>query len=168
MALIQLIGIASNTVGDLPALGTKAPNFFLTKNDFSSASLMDYKGKKVVLNIFLSVDSEVCVSSLHAFNKQASQLENTIVLCISKDLPFAINRFCGASGLDNLEMLSDYKDGSFGVDYGVAFKEGPLSTLFSRAVVILDENLNVIYTEHVPKLMDEPNYKAAMEALENV
>lgn len=168
MALIQLIGIASNTVGELPALGIKAPNFVLTKNDFSSASLMDYKGKKVVLNIFLSVDSEVCASSLNTFNKQASQLENTIVLCISKDLPFAMNRFCGVAGIDNLEMLSDYKDGSFGADYGVAFKEGPLSTLFSRAVVILDENLNVIYTEHVPKLMDEPNYQTAMEALENV
>ncbi len=167
MALIQLTGTSSNTIGDLPKPGEPAPDFTLTKNDFSSVSLADYKGKKVVLNIFLSVDTGTCASSVHAFNKAASQLENTVVLCISKDLPFALSRFCGAEGITNLEMLTDYKDGNFGRDYGVTFKDGPLQTLFSRAVVILDKESNVIYTEHVPIIADEPNYKAALEALKH-
>ena len=167
MALIQLTGISSNTIADLPKPGEPAPNFTLTKNDFSSVSLAGFKGKKVVLNIFLSVDTETCANSVHAFNAAASELENTVVLCISKDLPFALNRFCGAEGITNLEMLTDYKDGNFGKAYGVAFKEGPLQTLFSRAVVILDEESNVIYTEHVPIIANEPNYKAALEALKH-
>ncbi|NNE03438.1 MAG: thiol peroxidase [Eudoraea sp.] len=167
MALIHLTGTSANTVGDLPKKGDAAPDFTLTKNDFSSVSLTDYKGKKVVLNIFLSVDTGTCSNSIHAFNSSASQLENTVVLCISKDLPFAINRFCGAEGITNLEMLTDYKDGKFGNDYGVTFKDGPLESLFSRAVVVLDESSTVIYTEHVPQIVDEPNYEAALEALKN-
>jgi thiol peroxidase len=154
-------------VADLPKTGEAAPNFTLTKNDFSSVSLADYKGKKVVLNIFLSVDTGTCASSIRAFNSTASQLENTVVLCISKDLPFALNRFCGAEGITNLEMLTDYKNGNFGNDYGVTFKDGPLQSLFSRAVVILDEASSVIYSEHVPQIVDEPNYKAALEALQD-
>ena len=167
MALIQLTGTSANTVADLPKTGEAAPNFTLTKNDFSSVSLADYKGKKVVLNIFLSVDTGTCASSIRAFNSTASQLENTVVLCISKDLPFALNRFCGAEGITNLEMLTDYKNGNFGNDYGVTFKDGPLQSLFSRAVVILDEASSVIYSEHVPQIVDEPNYKAALEALQD-
>jgi len=147
MALIQLTGISSNTIADLPKPGEPAPNFTLTKNDFSSVSLAGFKGKKVVLNIFLSVDTETCANSVHAFNTAA--------------------RFCGAEGITNLEMLTDYKDGNVGKAYGVAFKEGPLQTLFSRAVVILDEESNVIYTEHVPIIANEPNYKAALEALKH-
>jgi len=167
MALIQLTGTSSNTIADLPKTGGPAPDFTLTKNDFSSVSLSDYAGKKVVLNIFLSVDTGTCANSVHAFNSKASQLENTVILCISKDLPFALNRFCGAEGIANLEMLTDYKDGNFGRDYGVTFKDGPLQTLFSRAVVILDEASTVIYTEHVPQIGDEPNYEAALEALQH-
>jgi len=167
MALIQLTGTSANTLADLPKTSKPAPNFTLIKNDLSSVSLSDYKGKKVVLNIFLSVDTGTCASSVHAFNSKASQLVNTVVLCISKDLPFALNRFCGAEGITNLEMLTDYKDGNFGRDYGVVFIDGPLQSLFSRAVVILDEESTVIYTEHVPQIGDEPNYEAAFEALQH-
>ncbi len=165
MALIELTGTTANTVGELPATGSIAPDFTLTKRDFSTASLKDYKGKNVVLNIFLSVDTGTCAKSVHQFNKKASLLENTIVLCVSTDLPFALNRFCGAEGIDHLEMLTAYKNESFGTDYGVTFKDGPLSSLFSRAIVIINAEGKVIYTEHVPKLVEEPNYQRALESL---
>ena len=167
MALIQLTGTAANTVGDLPEVGSTAPDFQLTRRDLSSVTLTDYKGKKVVLNIFLSVDTGTCAQSVHQFNKKASLFDNTVILCVSTDLPFALNRFCGAEGIDNLEMLSDYKEGKFGEDYGITFKDGPLKTLFSRALVIVDEEGRVIYTEHVPRLVDEPNYQKALEAIKN-
>jgi len=167
MALIELTGTSSNTVGELPQVGSTAPYFSLTKRDFSTVSLKDYKGKKVVLNIFLSVDTETCSKSVHQFHKQASLLENTAILCVSKDLPFALNRFCGAEGIEHLEMLTDYKEGSFGEDYGVTFKDGPLRTLFSRAIVVLNAKGKVLYTEHVPVIADEPNYQKALEALKH-
>ncbi len=167
MALIELRGTTANTVGELPEVGGMAPSFTLTKHDFSMVSLKDCIGKKVVLNIFLSVDTGTCAQSVHQFNKKASLLDNTVIFCVSTDLPFALNRFCGAEGIDHLEMLSDYKEGSFGEDYGITFKDGPLRSLFSRAIVILNEEGRVIYTEHVPKLVDEPNYQKALEALTN-
>lgn len=167
MALIELTGTSSNTVGELPNVGSMAPDFSLTKRDLSTVTLKDYKGKKVVLNIFLSVDTGTCAKSVHQFNKQASLLENTVVLCVSTDLPFALNRFCGAEGIEHLEMLTDYKEGSFGKDYGITFKDGPLRSLFSRAIVILNEEGKVLYTEHVPVIANEPNYQKALEALKH-
>ncbi len=165
MATVTLKGNTFNTSGNLPEIGTMAPTFNLTKNDLSGASLEDFKGSKVVLNIFPSIDTGTCAQSVRQFNKEASELENTKVLCISKDLPFAQARFCGAEGIENVVMLSDFKDGGFGDTYGLTFTNGPLETLHSRAVVVIDENGMVAYTEQVPEIVDEPNYKAALEAL---
>ncbi|NAY90802.1 thiol peroxidase [Muricauda sp. JGD-17] len=167
MASITLGGNPANTVGELPAQNTKAPDFTLTKSDMSTVSLSDYKGTKLVLNIFPSVDTGVCAQSVREFNKRASKLENTKVLCISKDLPFAQNRFCGAEGIENVEMLSDYKTGKFGENYGVTFADSAFETLLSRSIVIVDQNGQVVYTEQVPETGDEPDYNAAVETLMN-
>ncbi|KJD33601.1 thiol peroxidase [Tamlana nanhaiensis] len=165
MATVTLKGNAINTVGELPKTGTKAPAFSLTATDLSTKSLSDFSGSRVVLNIFPSVDTGTCAQSVRQFNTEASELENTKVLCISKDLPFAQDRFCGAEGLDNVISLSDFKTGSFGKDYGVVFADGPLEGLLSRSVVVLNESGEVIYTEQVSETVDEPNYKAALEVL---
>ncbi len=165
MATVTLKGNALNTIGSLPEVGTKAPNFSLVANDLSIQNLNDYKGSKVVLNIFPSVDTGTCAQSVRQFNKDVSSLENTKVLCISRDLPFAQARFCGAEGLENVINLSDYKDASFGNAYGVTFNGGPLDALLSRAVVVLNENGDVVYTEQVAETVDEPNYEAALNAL---
>lgn len=165
MASITLGGNPVETSGTLPKIGEKAPDFTLTATDLSSKSLSDYKGQKVVLNIFPSIDTGTCAKSVREFNKAAAEMENTKVLCISKDLPFAQARFCGAEGLENVENLSDYKNGIFGKDYGLDFTNGPLETLHSRCVVVLDENGIVQYTEQVSEIVDEPNYKASLEAL---
>ena len=167
MASITLKGSPIQTIGSLPAKGEKAPNFKLTKNDLSSVQLSDYKGSRLVLNIFPSIDTGTCAQSVRQFNKEATEVDNTIVLCVSKDLPFAQARFCGAEGIENVEMLSDFKDGNFGKAYHVDFSDGPLVPLHSRAVVVLDENGKVLYTEQVAEIVDEPNYKAALEALMN-
>jgi thiol peroxidase len=137
----------------------------LIGTDLSSTSLSEFLGKKIVLNIFPSVDTGTCATSVRKFNKEASELENSVVLCISRDTPFALDRFCGAEGLDNVVSLSDFRERNFGKDYGVEFTDGPLVGLLSRSVVILDENGIVKYTEQVPETVDEPNYKAALEAL---
>lgn len=165
MATVTLKGNAIHTSGELPKIGTKAPDFKLTNTDLATVSLGDFAGSKVVLNIFPSIDTGTCAASVRAFNKEASELENTKVLCISHDLPFAMARFCGAEGLDNVVNLSDYKDGSFGKAYGLDFTDGPLETLHSRCVVVLDETGTVLYNEQVSEIVDEPNYKAALEAL---
>ncbi len=165
MATVTLKGNAIETSGNLPKVGTTAPDFKLTATDLSTKTLNDFKGNKIVLNIFPSIDTGTCAQSVRQFNKEASELENTKVLCISHDLPFAQARFCGAEGLDNVINLSDYKNGSFGKDYGLNFITGPLEALHSRCVIVLDENANVLYTEQVPEIVDEPNYKAALEAL---
>ncbi|WP_299536800.1 thiol peroxidase [Ulvibacterium sp.] len=165
MATVTLKGNEIHTIGNLPSNGGKAPDFKLTKTDLSDTSLSDYSGKKVVLNIFPSIDTGTCAQSVRQFNEEAAELDNTVVLCISKDLPFAQTRFCGAEGIENVVMLSDFRDGSFGKDYEVEFTDGPLRSLLSRAVVVLDEDGNVQYTEQVPETVDEPNYKAALEAL---
>ena len=165
MATVTLKGGAIHTSGNLPKVGTKAPDFLLTATDLSVHSLTNYAGSKVVLNIFPSIDTGTCAQSVRTFNREASELENTKVLCISRDLPFAHGRFCGAEGLENVISLSDYKDGSFGKAYGLDFIDGPLDGLCSRCVVVLDENGTVKYTEQVGETVDEPNYKAALEAL---
>ncbi len=165
MATVTLKGNPINTIGTLPAIGSDAPNFTMTKEDLSSGSLSDYKGKKVVLNIFPSIDTGTCAQSVRQFNQEAAELDNTAVVCISKDLPFAQGRFCGAEGINNVEMMSDFKNGNFGKAYGVEFADGPLETLLSRSVVVVDEKGKVLYTEQVSETVEEPNYKAALEAL---
>ncbi|MFM9988332.1 thiol peroxidase [Flavobacterium sp.] len=165
MASITLGGNPINTSGNLPQVGTKAPEFQLVKSDLSAASLADYKGSKVVLNIFPSIDTGTCATSVRTFNAKASTLDNTKVLCISRDLPFAQKRFCGAEGLENVENLSDFKDGSFGKNYGLEITDSALAGLHSRAVIVLDENGVVKYSEQVPEIADEPNYEAALASL---
>ena len=165
MAQITLKGNPINTVGELPKLGTQAPDFKLVKDDLSEKTFADYKGQKVVLNIFPSLDTGTCAASVRRFNAEASKLENTKVLCISKDLPFAQARFCGAEGLENVENLSDFRYNTFGKDYGLEIADGPLAGLESRAVVIVDENGKVVYTEQVGEIVDEPNYDKALAAL---
>jgi len=165
MASITLGGNPINTSGTLPNIGSKAPNFSLIKTDLSAATLADFAGNKLVLNIFPSIDTGTCAASVRAFNQKASQLENTKVLCISRDLPFAQKRFCGAEGLDNVINLSDFNSGSFGKDYGLEILDGPLASLHSRVVIILDENGVVKYTEQVPEIADEPNYDVALASL---
>ncbi len=165
MAQITLKGNPVNTIGNLPETGTIAPDFTLVKNDLSLGSLADYKGKNIVLNIFPSLDTGTCAASVRRFNAEASKLENTVVLCISKDLPFAQARFCGAEGLEDVHNLSDYRTGQFGKDYGVEIIDGPLEGLESRAVVVINTEGKVIYTEQVPEIVDEPDYEKALSML---
>ena len=167
MASITLHGNEIASLGTLPSVGSAAPEFNLTKGDLSAATLADYKGKNVVLNIFPSIDTGTCAQSVRQFNKDAASLENTVILCISKDLPFAQGRFCGAEGIENVEMLSDFRDGNFGKAYEVEFTAGPLVPLHSRAVVVINAAGNVIHTEQVGEIVDEPNYTAALEAIKN-
>ena len=165
MAKITLGGTPVETLGSLPKIGEKAPNFILTVSDLSTQKLSDFEGEKVVLNIFPSVDTGTCAASVRAFNKEAAEMENTRVLCISRDLPFAQARFCGAEGIENVMMLSDFKNGQFGKDYGLEFKTGAFEGLHSRAVIVLDKYGIVKYTEQVQEVGDEPNYKASLYAL---
>ena len=165
MASITLGGNPIQTSGELPKVGSQAPDFKLVKNDLSIATLADFKGSKLVLNIFPSIDTGTCATSVRSFNAKASALENTKVLCISRDLPFAQKRFCGAEGLENVINLSDFKSGSFGKDYGLEITDGVLAGLHSRVVIVLDENGTVTYTQQVPEIADEPNYDAAIAAL---
>lgn len=167
MASLTLKGTSINTLGTLPVVGEQAPDFQLTKKDLSTAKLSDYEGSKVILNIFPSIDTGTCAQSVRQFNQEAAELENTVVLCISKDLPFAQARFCGAEGIANVEMLSDFKDGNFGKAYHIDFTDGPLAPLHSRAVIVLSENREILYTEQVVEITEEPNYKAALEAIIN-
>ena len=165
MATITLKGNAIETVGTLPAKGATAPAFTLVKTDLSEVTLATHKGKKVVLNIFPSIDTSVCASSVRQFNKSAGEMNDTVVLCISADLPFAHSRFCETDGLKNVESLSVFRSPAFGKDYGVTITTGPLTGLLSRAVVVLDGAGKVIYTEQVPEITQEPNYDAALAAL---
>ena len=165
MASITLGGNPCETVGTLTSKGTVVPKFNLTTTDLSSKSLSDYDGCRKILNIFPSVDTGICAASARKFNEEASNLKNTKVLCISRDLPFAQKRFCAAEGLDNVEMLSDYKNGSFGKDYQLMIKNGAFEGLHSRVVMVMDENNKVLYTEQVPEIGQEPNYEAALNIL---
>ncbi len=165
MATITLKQNQIHTSGNLPVTNTKAPDFSLVKTDLSTSTLSDYKGKRVILNIFPSIDTATCATSVRQFNKQAAALENTIVLCISRDLPFAQARFCGAEGIDNVVMLSDFNEGAFGKNYGLEIIDGPLKGLHSRCVIVLDENHSILYTEQVPEIADEPQYEKALNIL---
>lgn len=165
MATVTLKGNAIHTMGELPELGSQAPGFNLVKNDLSTVSLSDFSGQKLVLNIFPSVDTGTCAQSVRQFNREAAKLDGVKILCISRDLPFAQSRFCGAEGIDKVETLSDYRDGNFGRAYQVAFTDGPLEGLLSRAVVVIDKNGKVVHAQQVSETVDEPDYRAALEAL---
>ena len=165
MATVTLKGNEIHTSGNLPSVGSSAPDFKLTMTDLSSSSLSEYEGRRLVLNIFPSIDTGTCAASVRQFNKEAAELENTIVLCISKDLPFAQTRFCGAEGIENLVMLSDFKEEKFGNDYGLLYVDGPIQGLLARSIVVINEDGKVVHTEQVSEVVEEPNYKAALEAL---
>ncbi|WP_295841313.1 thiol peroxidase [uncultured Apibacter sp.] len=158
MATITLRGNEVHTLGNLPEVGNKAPDFILVDSDLSEKKLSDYKGKRVILNIFPSVDTDTCAMSVREFNEKVSEMNNTVVLCISKDLPFAQKRFCAAEGLDNVIPLSAFRS-DFGKDYRLEFVDGPLKGLFSRSVIVLNESGEVIYDEQVAETTHEPNYE---------
>jgi len=165
MSRITLKGSSINTIGSLPNIGHKAFDFSLTNMDLSEIALKDFAGKKVILNIFPSLDTAICATSVRHFNSVASQLANTVVLCISADLPFAQKRFCSTENLANVIPLSVFRHQDFGRTYGVTIIDGPLMGLLSRAIVIIDEKSKIIYTEQVAEIADEPNYPAALAAL---
>jgi thiol peroxidase len=164
MAQITFKGTPIRTIGELPAKGSVAPNFTLVKQDLSETVLSDYKGKRLVLNIFPSIDTGVCAISVRKFNEKAAVLKNTVILCVSMDLPFAQSRFCGAEGIKNVITASAFRS-AFGDHFDVTIADGPLAGLFSRAVVVIDEKGKVIYAEQVPEIAQEPNYDAALAAL---
>ena len=163
MATIQFKGNDVHTTGNLPQKGEKAKDFTLVANDLSEKSLADFAGKKLILNIFPSVNTGVCAASVRNFNEKAAALNNAVVLCISKDLPFAQAQFCGAEGLENVVMLSDFRS-NFGETYGVTMTDGPLKGLLSRSVVVTDADGSILYTEQVPEITTEPDYEAALSA----
>lgn len=165
MAQTKLGENTVNTAGNLPAIGSTAPDFTLTGNDLKDVKLSSFAGKKVVLNIFPSIDTGVCATSVREFNKRATNLDNTVVLSISKDLPFAFKRFCGAEGIDKVITLSDFRNKGFAKDYGMEMIDGGMSGFFARSIVVLDEHGKVKHTEVVPAVGQEPNYEAALKAL---
>lgn len=165
MAKITLGGNPIHTIGNLPEIGSKAPNFILTGLDLSEKKLSDFTGKTVVLNIFPSIDTGTCATSVRTFNKRAAALENVVVLCISKDLPFAQKRFCGAEGIDHVVMLSDFRTGDFGKEYQLEITDGPLKSLHSRAIVVVGVDGKVTYTEQVQEIADEPDYDKALNSI---
>jgi thioredoxin-dependent peroxiredoxin len=165
MANITLKGNQIHTIGEIPAIGTKVPDFSLVKGDLSKVSLKDFAGSRLVLNIFPSLDTSTCAASVRTFNKKAADLKNTKVLCISRDLPFAQSRFCGAEGIQNVVTLSDFATGEFGKNYKLEIIDGPLAHLHSRVVIVLDEQGKVIYKEQVPEIVNEPDYQSALDSL---
>jgi len=165
MATITLGGNPIHTSGELPKVGSKLADFKLVQNDLSIADLSTFAGKKLVLNIFPSIDTGTCATSVRKFNESASNLSNTTVLCISRDLPFAQKRFCGAEGLENVVNLSDFQEGTFGKNNGLNIVDGVLAGLHSRAIIVVDENGVITHTEQVGEIANEPNYEAALAAL---
>lgn len=165
MATVTIKGSQIETYGNLPLVGSAAPEFKLISKDLEEITLDSLKGKKIILNIFPSIDTPVCATSTRRFNKEAASLKNTIVVCVSADLPFAAGRFCSAEGIDNVKTGSVFRDDEFGKKYGVEMVTGPFSQLLSRAVVIIDEAGKIIYTEQVSEIADEPNYEAALKSV---
>ncbi len=164
MAQITLKGQPIETVGDLPAIGSTLPDFELTELDLEEVRAGDFRGKSLILNIFPSVDTGTCAMSVRKFNQDAASLEGTVVLCVSADLPFAMKRFCGAEGIDNVEMASTFRS-NFGSTYGVEMKTGPMRGMLSRAVLVADGNGSITYSEQVGEVGDEPDYHAALDAI---
>lgn len=165
MATTHFRGNPVNTIGELPIVGTNAPAFELVKTDLSDLTMDKLFGKRVILNIFPSLDTSVCAASVRRFNAEASKLENTSVVCVSKDLPFAHGRFCTTEGIENVIPASEFRSNNFGKSFGVMLTDGPLRGLLARAVVVLDENGKVKYTELVPEITQEPDYDSALAAL---
>jgi thiol peroxidase len=165
MAEITLQGNPIHTSGNLPEVGSDAPDFTLVAADLSEVSGSDFKGKNVVLNIFPSIDTDVCATSVRTFNEKAAGLDNTVVLCISADLPFAAGRFCGAEGIEGVQTLSTFRDSNFGKTYGIDIVDGALAGLMARAVVVVNADGDVAYTELVPEIAQEPDYDAALAAI---
>ena len=165
MTNITLKGNPIHTIGSLPAVGTQAPDFKLTKTDLSDVSLKDFAGKKVILSIFPSVDTPTCATAVRQFNEKAAKLKDVVVLCISADLPFALNRFCGSEGLKDVIPASVFRHQEFAKQYGVRIVDGPIAGLLSRAIVVLDSAGKVLYTEQVSEIADEPDYQAALNAI---
>jgi thiol peroxidase len=165
MATVTLKGNPFPIAGDLPAVGSTAPSFTLVGGDLGPVSLIDFAGKRKVINIVPSLDTPVCATQTRRFNEEAANLDNTQVLVISGDLPFAQGRFCTTEGIENLQTLSTFQDTDFGQSYGTRLTEGPLAGLQARAVVVLDENDKVLHSELVPEIAEEPNYDAALAAL---
>lgn len=164
MATVTLKGNPINTAGDLPVIGTVAPDFTLVKTDLSAVSLKDLAGQTVVLSIFPSVDTPTCAASVRRFNAELDKLDNVAVLCASADLPFAHKRFCGAEGLDRVSGVSDLRDKDFGKRYGVTIVDGPLAGLLARAVVVIGADGTVKHSQLVAEVADEPDYEAALAA----
>ena len=165
MATITFKGDSIHTIGTLPSVGATAPDFLLTSGELSDVHLADYTGKKKILNIVPSLDTGVCATSARTFDKRVADLSDTVCLTISADLPFASSRFCKTEGVENVVTLSEMRDRAFGKDYGVEIIDGPLAGLLSRAVVVLDEDNVVRYTEQVPEIAQEPDYNAALDAV---
>ncbi len=165
MAEITLQGNKINTIGSLPEVGSKAKDFDLVKSDLSGITLSEFKGKNIILNIFPSLDTATCATSVRKFNKDASTRENTVVICISADLPFAAGRFCTTEGLEDVFTASVFRDAAFGKDYGVLITDGPLKGVLSRAVVVVDPAGSVSYKQQVPEIVDEPDYESALKAI---
>lgn len=159
MAKVKFKGNEVNTNGQLPPVGSQSPDFKLVGASLNEISLADFKGKRVVLNIFPSIDTGVCATSVRQFNKWISKQENTVVICVSKDLPFASSRFCGAEGLEGVVTASDFRYNNFATDYGVLMTDGPLAGLMARSVVAIDEQGKVTYNQLVPEIVEEPNYE---------
>lgn len=168
MALVTLKGSPVRLAGELPARGSKAPGFALTAADLSEKTLADFAGKKKVLNITPSLDTSVCATSARRFNESVAGLEDTVLLNVSADLPFAAGRFCASEGLDRVVALSTFRSPSFGEDWGVRIEDGPLAGLTARAVVVLDAEDRVVYTQLVPEITEEPTYAAALDAVRSV
>ena len=164
MASVNFKGIEVHTNGSLPEVGSTIKKFTLISKDLKENTNDDFSSKRIIFNIFPSIDTGVCAASARKFNEEASSLENTVVLNVSKDLPFALSRFCAAEGLDQVVNLSDFR-GTFGEDFGVTITDSPMRGLLSRAIIVADENGTVLYTEQVPEIAQEPNYEKALNAL---
>ena len=165
MASITFKGQPIHTCGELPKVGEEAPDFTLVKSDLSEARLSDFRGKYVVLNIFPSLDTGVCAASVRRFNKEAAGMKNTVVLCISADLPFAAERFCSTEGIENVITLSTFRNSSFGEQYGLTIVDGPMKGLLARAVIVVNPEGKIVYKELVPEIAQEPDYNSAINSI---
>lgn len=165
METIYFNGTPCHIYGNIPAVGTKAPCYSLVSKDLKDIRCNDYTGRRVVLNIFPSLDTPVCATSVRRFNQEAAGLDNTTVICVSMDLPFAQKRFCGAEGIENVEVASAFRSPTFSQQYGLQIVDGPLAGLLARAVIVMDENHKILYSELVEEITHEPDYKAALSVL---
>jgi thiol peroxidase len=165
MSKVTLKGNPVNTIGELPAVGSKAPEFSLVGSNLADVKSSDFAGKRVVLNIFPSLDTSTCAASVRRFNVEAAKLKDAVVVCVSKDLPFAHGRFCVAEGIENVVSASEFRSNTFGKNYGVMITDSPLQGLMARAVVVLDKDGTVLYSQLVPEITEEPDYQSVLDSL---